>query len=69
MPVHHALVMGDATDPYPLVVKVEPLPPDVLTTGRTKSTWDRSDARQEPLTDQEISNELGDGEFDDSIPF
>lgn len=72
MPVHHALIMGGVTDRYPLVVKVEPLPPDVPTTGRTKSTWDRLDARQQPLTDEEISQEMGNGEVDwvdDDFPF
>jgi hypothetical protein len=65
--------MGNATDRYPLVVKVEPLPPDVPTTGRTKSTWDREDTRQQPLTNEEIFREAGEEEFDedydDGIPF
>ncbi|NMB67645.1 MAG: ATP-binding protein [Chloroflexi bacterium] len=46
MPEHHALIMGNVTDRYPLVVKVEPLPENVPTTGRTKSTWDRFESPQ-----------------------
>jgi hypothetical protein len=41
MPERHALIVGNVTDRYPLVVRVEPLPPDVPPTGRTRSTWER----------------------------
>jgi hypothetical protein len=41
MPEHHALFMGNVTDRYPLVVCVDPLPTNVPTTGKTRSTWDR----------------------------
>jgi hypothetical protein len=45
MPERHALIIGDITDRYPLVVSVDPLPPTVPQTGRTRSTWDRFDAQ------------------------
>jgi hypothetical protein len=38
---HHALIIGNVTDRYPLVVNIDPLPSNVPTTGRTRSTWDR----------------------------
>jgi hypothetical protein len=41
MPYGHALVMGNVTERYPLIVNVDPLPEDMPPTGRTKSTWDR----------------------------
>jgi len=41
MPERHALIIGNVTDRYPLIVKVGPLPADVPPTGRTRSTWDR----------------------------
>lgn len=41
MPYGHALIMGNATDRYPLIVSVNPLPEGIPTTGKTKSTWDR----------------------------
>ena len=41
MPERHALIIGNVTDRYPLVVKVGPLPDNVPTSGRTRSTWDR----------------------------
>lgn len=41
MPAHNALIVGNITDRYPLVVKVEPLPEGVPTSGETRSTWDR----------------------------
>lgn len=41
MPERHALIIGDVTDRYPLVVAVDPLPADVPPSGRTRSTWDR----------------------------
>jgi hypothetical protein len=41
MPEHHALIIGGVTDRYPLVIKVDPLPESIPTTGRTRSTWDR----------------------------
>ena len=41
MPERHALIMGNVTDRYPLIVRVNPLPDNVPATGRTKSTWDR----------------------------
>lgn len=46
MPERHALFIGNVTDRYPLVVKVDPLPANVPTTGRTRSTWDRFTPRQ-----------------------
>jgi hypothetical protein len=41
MPERHALIIGNVTDRYPLVVKVDPLPEGIPPTGRTRSTWDR----------------------------
>jgi len=41
MPVHHALIMGNVTDRYPLVVHVDDLADDIPRSGETKSTWDR----------------------------
>lgn len=41
MPERHALIVGNVTDRYPLVVRVEPLPPNVPPTGQTRSTWER----------------------------
>lgn len=41
MPERHALFIGNVTVRYPLVVRVGPLPENVPTTGRTRSTWDR----------------------------
>jgi len=41
LPRHHALVVGAATDGYPLVVSVDPLPDHIPPTGVTKSAWDR----------------------------
>jgi hypothetical protein len=41
MPERHALILGNVTDRYPLVVRVEPLPANVPPTGRTRSTWER----------------------------
>ncbi len=41
MPERHALIVGNVTDRYPLVVKVEDLPEGVPRSGRTRSTWDR----------------------------
>ncbi|MDX2159893.1 MAG: DUF87 domain-containing protein [bacterium] len=41
MPRHHALIIGNITRRYPLVVKVSPLPEHVPASGQTRSTWDR----------------------------
>jgi hypothetical protein len=41
MPERHALIIGNVTDRYPLVVKVAPLPENIPPSGRTRSTWDR----------------------------
>lgn len=41
MPKHHALIIGNVTSRYPLIVKVEPLPEGVPASGQTRSTWDR----------------------------
>jgi DNA helicase HerA-like ATPase len=41
MPQRHAMIVGNVTDRYPLVLSVDPLPANVPTTGRTRSTWDR----------------------------
>jgi hypothetical protein len=41
MPEHDALLIGNLTDRYPLVVEIPPLPAVVHGTGRTRSTWDR----------------------------
>jgi hypothetical protein len=41
MPEKHALIIGNVTDRYPLVLSVRPLPEDIPPTGRTRSTWDR----------------------------
>lgn len=41
MPNHHALIVGNVTDRYPLVLNIEDLPAGVPRTGVTRSTWDR----------------------------
>ena len=41
MPERHALIVGNVTDRYPLVVRVDDLPAGVPRSGRTRSTWDR----------------------------
>jgi len=41
MPVHHALIMGNVTDRYPLIVSIDDLAADIPPSGETKSTWDR----------------------------
>jgi hypothetical protein len=41
MPERHALMIGNVTDRYPLVVRVDPLPSNIPATGRTRSTWER----------------------------
>jgi DNA helicase HerA-like ATPase len=41
MPEFHALVMGNVTQRYPLVLRIDALPANVPATGRTRSTWDR----------------------------
>ena len=46
MPKNHALVVGNVTDRYPLVVQVEDLPEGVPRSGQTRSTWDRFDPVQ-----------------------
>lgn len=65
MPVRHALIMGNVTDRYPLIVKIDDLPEGVSPTGRTKSTWDRFDGgnNQQPA---EPSDEYDDM---DDVPF
>lgn len=56
MPERHALVVGSVTDRYPLVVRVEDLPPGVPRSGRTRSTWDRFNTHQaEPAQSVETS--------------
>lgn len=46
MPEFHALVMGNVTQRYPLVLRIDPLPANVPATGRTRSTWDRFTGNQ-----------------------
>lgn len=41
LPERHALIIGNLTDRYPLIVEILDLPPGVPPTGRTRSTWDR----------------------------
>lgn len=41
LPERHALIVGNLTDRYPLIVEILDLPPGVPPTGRTRSTWDR----------------------------
>lgn len=41
MPRHHALIIGNITRRYPLVVRIDPLPADIPASGQTRSTWDR----------------------------
>lgn len=41
MPIHHSLFIGNVTDRYPLVVRIDELPPHIKPSGKTKSTWDR----------------------------
>jgi hypothetical protein len=41
MSQRHAMIVGNVTNRYPLVLSVDPLPAHVPTTGRTRSTWDR----------------------------
>ncbi len=47
MPIHHALIMGNVTNRYPLILSIDPLPPNVPPTGETRSTWDRFNTRTE----------------------
>jgi uncharacterized protein len=70
MPERHALVIGNVTDRYPLMVKVGPLPENVPATGKTRSTWDRFivEADLTSVADgfgDEQSNELEDVQWDD----
>jgi hypothetical protein len=37
----HALVIGKVTDRYPIIFKVDPLPPNVPPSGVTRTTWTR----------------------------
>ena len=53
MPVNHALIMGNVTDRYPLIVSVDSLPEEVGPTGRTKSTWDRFDASEQRIAESD----------------
>lgn len=53
MPERHALFIGNVTDRYPLVVKVDPLPDGIPTSGRTRSTWERFQ--------EQSSNQLAEG--------
>lgn len=65
MPERHALIVGNVTDRYPLVVRVEDLPAGVPRSGQTRSTWDRFNEQQTVQT-QPIADPLSDmGEFDD----
>lgn len=41
MPQHHALIIGNVTSRYPLIVRVNPLPDNVPASGQTRSTWER----------------------------
>lgn len=70
MPERHALIIGSATDRYPLVVKVDDLPERVPRTGRTKSTWDRFRAEEQTETEEQTSrDDFFDEEDFDDIPF
>lgn len=64
MPERHALIVGNVTDRYPLVVRIEPLPSNVPTSGRTRSTWDRfaiqQNATQSPDEDFSDFDDLND---------
>jgi hypothetical protein len=65
LPERHALIIGNVTDRYPLVVEVLPLPSDIQPTGRTKSTWDRF-----VQANHSIENErLEQANNDDEVPF
>lgn len=68
MPEHHALIIGNVTDRYPLVVEVDPLPENVPPTGRTRSPWDRFENEQQQSVDEERT-EAYFGEPEDEIPF
>lgn len=46
----HALIVGNLTDRYPLVVSVDDLPEGVPRSGVTKSTWTRFLETAEPVT-------------------
>ena len=37
----HTLIVGDVTDRYPIIFKVNPLPSDIPPTGVTRTTWTR----------------------------
>jgi hypothetical protein len=41
MPLHHALMIGDISERYPLMVRIDPLPAALGPTGETRSTWAR----------------------------
>lgn len=67
MPERHALIIGNVTERYPLVVRVEPHPDNVPRTGRTRSTWDRFESQQQPAAHQndEVNQDLDDDPFAD----
>lgn len=67
MPERHALIVGNATDRYPLVVEVDDLPEGVPRTGRTRSTWDRFRTREQE--EPEVRDNFPDEEDFDDIPF
>lgn len=41
LPQHHALIVGNVTQRYPLIVEILDLPDGVPASGQTRSTWDR----------------------------
>jgi hypothetical protein len=65
LPERHALIIGNVTDRYPLVVEVLPLPSDIQPTGRTKSTWDRFVEANHSIENERLEQ----ANDDDEVPF
>jgi hypothetical protein len=61
MPERHALIIGNVTNRYPLVVEVARLPEEIPPTGQTRSTWERFESEEEIVWEEQSS--------DDDIPF
>lgn len=62
----HALIVGNLTDRYPLVVEIPDLPTGVPPTGRTRSTWDRF-IQTGAATEEEQSQAIHEGK--EEVPF
>jgi hypothetical protein len=67
LPERHALIIGNVTDKYPLVVEILDLPTGVSPTGRTRSTWDRF-AQADQLVEDEGPEQAVD-DWEEEVPF